>query len=391
MPWRKTCPMDQRREFIDGWLHDEGTFADLCARFAVSRKTGYKWVERFEAGGAGALVDRSRARLRQETTSAERVARIIALRQRHPFWGPKKLKSRLERLEPAIRWPAGSTIGEILRRHGLVVARRTRRRTPIYEGPFVVRLAPNDVWAADFKGWFRTTDGTRVDPLTVSDGASRFLIRCRAVAKTDGDNVQAQLTSAFQEFGLPKALRTDNGVPFATVGVGGLSRLGVWLIKLGVTPERIRPAHPEENGAHERMHRTLKQQTAKPPRTTLAEQQEAFDRFKAEYNGERPHEALGMKTPGEVYRPSPRPFPRRLSAIEYPAGSVVRRVSTNGTVKFKDKGIYVSNALVDEDVRLEENETGWQVSYGPVLLGALDLEKELVKRLPTKVLPMCPV
>ena len=252
-------------------------------------------------------------------------------------------------------------------------------------------LSPNDLWAADFKGWFRTQDGTRIDPLTVTDCASRYLIRCRTVAKTNGDSVRAQFTAAFQEFGMPKALKTDNGVPFATVGLGGLSELSVWLIKLGITPERIRPAHPEENGAHERMHRTLKQQTAKPPRANAVAQQKAFDRFQSEYNDERPHEAIEMKTPAQVYTPSIRPFPKRLPEIEYPSGSIMRKVTGNGTITFHDKRIYLSNALIDEPVRLKENESAWHVWYGPVLLGELDLKREMIKRRPTKVLPMIPV
>jgi hypothetical protein len=265
------------------------------------------------------------------------------------------------------------------------------RRTPIYEGPFIDQLRPNDVWAMDFKGWFRTADGSRIDPFTVSDWASRYLIRCRAETSTDGETVKGQLAMAFREYGLPRAIRSDNGAPFATVGLGGLSALSVWLIRLGITPERIRPAHPEENGVHERMHRTLKQQTANPPKANPQAQNEAFDEFIPEFNDERPHEALDMKTPSDVYTPSPRPFPKKLPEIEYPAGSITRLVSDNGTIGFKDIRIYLSNALMYERVRLDETDTGWNVLYGPILLGQLDLERETVKRLPTKVLPMCPV
>jgi putative transposase len=252
-------------------------------------------------------------------------------------------------------------------------------------------VKPNDVWAADFKGWFKTTDGTRVDPLTVSDGASRYLIRCRAMAQTNGDNVRGQFTAAFQEFGLPEVLRTDNGVPFATVGLGGLSDLSVWLIRLGITPERIRPGQPQENGAHERMHKTMKQETANPPRANLAKQQRAFDRFRSEYNEIRPHESLGMKTPADVYAPSTRPFPRKLPEVEYAEGSTTRCVAANGTISFKFKRIYLSNALIDQRVRLEDDGTGWNVWYGPVQLGQLDLDIERIKRQQTKVLTMIPV
>lgn len=392
MPWRTTCPMDQRERFINDWLREEWRFSELCRSYGISRKTGYKWLGRFKTGGLAELADDSRAHRGHPATTPEAVRRdVLALRQRHPFWGPRKLKSRLERLHPHQQWPASSTIGELLRRHGLVVPRRRRARTPSYEGPFYESLAPNDVWAADFKGWFRTQDGRRIDPLTVTDQASRYLIRCRAVEKTDGENVKAQLTTAFREFGLPKAIRTDNGAPFATVGLGGLSELSVWLIRLGVTPERIRPSHPEENGAHERMHRTLKQQTAKPPAANAKAQQAVFDRFRAEFNEDRPHEFLGMRTPSDAYTPSMRPFPQKLPEIEYAASDTTRLVTTNGCINFKDKRIYLSNALINETVKVEGAEHGWNVWYGPVLLGELDLQRETIKRQPTKVLPMIPV
>jgi transposase InsO family protein len=384
--------MNQRRRFIDDWLADEWSFSDLCVAYEISRKTGYKWLERFKAGGFDELMDQSRARrTHPNATLASVEAAIVQFRQRHPFWGPRKLKKRMERLQPELSWPASSTIGSILKQHGLVIPRRKRSRTPIYETPLVKGLMPNDVWAADFKGWFRTKDGTRIDPLTVTDLASRSLIHCRAVAQTNGDNVRGQFTAAFQKFGMPRTVRTDNGPPFASVGLGGLSELAVWLIRLGITPERSRPAHPQDNGSHERMHRTLKQETANPPRSNPREQQKAFDRFQAEFNDERPHESIGMKTPSEIYTPSPRPFPRKLPELEYPAGTVTRLVLGNGTIKVRNKQIYASNALIGELVRLEETVTGWDVWYGPVLLGELDLKNEMIRRLPTKVLPMCPV
>lgn len=392
MPWRETCSMDQRRRFIGDWLRDDWTLTELCHAYGISRPTGHKWLERFKIGGYAALDDRSRAHHSHPNTTDQSIERqIVQLRRDHPFWGPRKLKARLQRLHPEWLWPASSTIGAILSRHGLVMPRRRRCRTPGYVGPLSQGLRPNEVWAADFKGWFKTDDGTRVDPLTISDGASRYLIRCRAVARTNGDNVRAQFTAAFQEFGMPRVLRTDNGVPFATVGLGGLSDLSVWLIRLGITPERIRPGQPQENGAHERMHKTLKQETANPPRTNLAEQQRAFDRFQTEYNEIRPHESLGMKTPADVYFPSARAFPRKLPKVEYVVGSITRLVTTNGTITFKDKQIYLSNALIDQHVRIEEDGNDWNVWYGPVQLGQLDLESERIKRQQTKVLPMIPV
>ena len=392
MPWRETCPMNERQRFIEAWLCQEWSFSGLCAAYDVSRKTGYKWLERFKAGGLEDLTDQSRARQTHlNATPLGIEAQLVEFRHLHPFWGPRKLKRRLEILHPEISWPANSTIGSILKHHGLAKPRKKRSRTPVYGQPLANGVRPNDVWAADFKGWFKTKDGTKIDPLTVSDLASRYLIQCRTVAKTNGDNVRGQLTAAFQEFGMPSIMRTDNGPPFASVGLGGLSELAVWLIRLGITPERSRPAHPQDNGSHERMHRTLKQETAKPPRANSREQQKAFDHFRDEFNNERPHEAIEMKTPSEVYTPSSRLFPRKLPEIQYPAGSITRKVTGNGTIGFKEKQIYLSNALMYEHVRLEQDEDGWKTWYGPFLLGQLDLKRETIKRLTTKVLPMCPV
>ena len=391
MPWRRTCPMEQREKFVRDWREGAWDMSALCKAYGISRKTGYKWLERCDVGGWVNLVDESRAHhWHPRTTAAEVEAGIIEMRQRYPFWGPRKLKRRLEKIVPQTTWPAASTIGAILKRHGLCRPRRKRHRTPLYEGPYVDELKPNDVWRADFKGWFRTTSGVRIDPLTVIDGASHLLIRCQAVERTTGDSVRGQLTAAFQELGMPKAFKTDNGVPFASVGLGGLSPLAVWLIRLGITPERTRPGHPEDNGSHERMHKDLKEQTANPPRANRTAQQQAFDRFKAEYNDERPHESIGMMTPAEIYTPSTRAFPKKLPEIEYPTGSMTRQVADNGTITFRDKRIYLSNALIAELVRLEENE-GWGVWYGPIYLGQLDLKREMIKRQPTIVLPMIPV
>lgn len=388
MPWSETCPMNERRRFIEEWLTAELSVSDLCRAFGVSRKTGYKWLERFKSGGLNRLDDKSRAHHTHPLTTMPTIeTSIVELRHKHPFWGPRKLKKRLERLHPELAWPANSTIGTILKRHGLASTRRKRWRTPLYEGPLAEGLSPNDVWAADFKGWFKTADGARIDPLTVTDGASRYLIRCRAVAQTNGDNVRGQFTAAFQEHGMPKVIRTDNGVPFATVGLGGLSELSVWLIRLGIMPERIRPAHPQDNGAHERMHRTLKQQTARPPKANLKAQQKAFDRFREEYNDVRPHEALEMKTPAEVYRPSPRAFPKTVPEINYPAGATLRLVTSNGTITFKDKRIYLSNALKDQFVKIEDDDKGHQVWFGPMHLGQLNLRAETIERAVTKCYP----
>jgi transposase InsO family protein len=229
-------------------------------------------------------------------------------------WGPRKLKRVLQRNAPQTLWPATSTIGALLAREGLVVRRKKRRRAPPYSEPFASADAANRVWCADFKGWFRTRDGARVDPLTITDAYSRYLLRCQQVAKTNGEQARGIFEAAFREYGLPQAIRTDNGAPFASRAVAGLSRLSVWWMKLGIVPERIAAGHPEQNGRHERMHRTLQQDTASPPEANLHAQQQAFQRFRREFNEERPHEALGMQTPGSIYTRSPRCYPARARA-----------------------------------------------------------------------------
>lgn len=382
MPWRETCPMDERRRFIDDLLSKDWSMVDLCRLYGISRKTGYKWLDRHRCGGLDGLVEQSRRPWSHPKTTPEALeARIIELRQKHPFWGPRKLLHRLRRLQPDTDWPAPSTIGSILDRNGLVIARSKRRRTPAYERGLSNGLGPNDVWAADFKGWFRTANGTRVDPLTISDVSSRYLIRCRAVAKTNGESVRAQFTAAFQEFGLPSAIRTDNGSPFASTGLAGLSKLSVWLMKLGVRPERIRPGHPEENGVHERMHRTLKQETAKPPQATLRAQQEAFDRFRGEYNEARPHEAIGMQVPAQLYYPSARAFPLKPKEVEYPRTMTVRRVNTNGCIRWNWDWIFVSCALEGEPVGLDPvDDSAWAVRYGQLQVGILNERSKTIQR-----------
>ena len=241
---------------------------------------------------------------------------VLELCEAHMRWGPRKLKRLLERDAPQSQWPAASTIGAMLAREGLVVPRKKRRRTPPYTQPFASADAPNQVWCADFKGWFRTQDGERIDPLTITDAHSRYLLRCQHAAKTNGEQVQAIFEAAFRECGLPRAIRTDNGAPFASRAVAGLSRLAVWWMRLGIVPERIAAGHPEQNGRHERMHRTLKQETATPPAANVRAQQRAFHRFRREYNEQRPHEALEMQTPSAVYTPSLRPYPLRVPEPE---------------------------------------------------------------------------
>ncbi len=292
---------------------------ELCAHFEMSRQTAYKWLARFREDGIKGLEDRSRAPRRHPNQTPEEIEkRLVQARGAHPSWGARKVRGWLQRNEPGLDWPAASTIGALLRREGLTVARKKRRKTPPYTRPFEAAGSPNLVWCADFKGWFRTKDGERIDPLTMTDAYSRYLLRCQAVEKTDTEQVQGIFQAAFREFGMPRAMHTDNGAPFASRAIAGLSRLSVWLMKLGIIPERIEPGHPEQNGRHERMHRVLKAETAHPPAANRRRQQQLFDRFREEYNEQRPHEALGQQPPASIYTTSPRSYPARLAAPEYP-------------------------------------------------------------------------
>lgn len=376
MPWARTDWMSERVKFIAAYLEHEAVFADLCHDFGISRKTGYKWVRRYDTDGAAALEDRSRApHLHPNAVAVSVVGAILSLRRRHPRWGPRKLQVVLKRQQPRMALPAASTIGDILKRNGLIHRRRRIRRS----SPYVDRLrqydAPNAVWCADFKGCFPIggRDGERCHPLTISDGFSRYLLSCRALRRPLHRCARRVFESAFREYGMPRAIRTDNGPPFSTLAPGGLSRLSVWWIRLGIRPERIMPGRPDQNGRHERMHSTLKAETAKPPRSSFSAQQRAFDRFQAEYNGERPHEALGQQVPGSLYRPSLRSYPSYLPHPQYPAHFETRKAYPNGVISFGSTQWYVSGCLADELVGLEPTEGGcWRVHFGWVPIGLLD-------------------
>ncbi len=382
MPWSETCAMDERMRFVIAAREDEAVMTEVCAAFGISRQTGYKWLARYAAEGAEGLKERSRAPIRHgRARDEELVAAALALRERHPTWGPKKLRRTLADRLPDVAPPALSTIGDWLRKEGLTQSRRPRRRCPPFSSPFLAADGPNAVWCADFKGWFMTGDRQRCDPLTISDAMSRYLLRCQAVAQTDGEHVRPVFDAAFCEFGLPLAIRSDNGPPFASVGAGGLSRLAVWWIKLGVRPERIEPGKPTQNGRHERMHRTLKADAADPPAATLAEQQRRFDEFRAVYNHERPHEALDFETPAALYRASDRAYPCALREPDYPDDCAVRPVRSNGVIKWAGDLIFVSEALVGEPVAIEETEAGeLRVRYADVELGFLDKSGRLRRR-----------
>jgi transposase InsO family protein len=369
----ETCAVEERMRFVMMVDHGEEPFAAVCREFGVSRKTGYKWLERYETDGVAGLVDRPRAPLNHpQATDAAIAERCLSLRRRHPTWGPLKVRAWLERRSTDIDLPAASTIGAMFDREGLTVKRRLRRRSPPSSMPIADCEAANDVWCIDFKGWFRTGNGAHCEPLTLSDAASRYLLRCQAMARTDTNHVWPVLDAAFREYGLPLRLRSDNGPPFASRGAGGLSRLSVKVIKAGVIPERIAPGKPQQNGRHERMHLTLLQDTATPPARSLREQVERFHAFLRLYNEERPHQALGNDTPAERYAVSPRRFDGVLRAPDYAADQVVRRVRTNGEIRWQGRTIYISEALVGEPIGLaEDRDGGWTACYGLIALGVI--------------------
>lgn len=384
MPWKETCAMDERMRFVIAASEEDAVMREVCARFGISRTIGYKWLRRYRAAGPVGLADLSRAPHQHgRSRPVELVEAVLALRERYSRWGPRKLRVKLEQLLPDTALPAASTIGDWLRKRGLTEGRRRRPRCPPYSQPFGTVRAANDLWGVDFKGWFRTGDGLRCNPLTLSDAFSRYLLRCQAVDRPDYDHVRPVFEAAFCEFGLPRAIRSDNGPPFASAAVGGLSPLSVWWIKLGVTPERIEPGQPQQNGRHERMHRTLKDDTARPPAATACEQQARFDRFRREFNEERPHEALGQETPASLYGASTRPYPCTLREPDYDAETAVRRVRRRGEIKWGGELVFISEVLAGEPVGLTPTEHGeWRVCFGAVELGFIDRRGQRLCRRP---------
>ncbi|MGA8541656.1 MAG: IS481 family transposase [Terriglobales bacterium] len=375
--------MEERFQFIQEYRSENWSFAELCRRRGVSRKTGYKWLARYQQEGAEGLRDQSRAPQEHPNQILAEVAEaVVDLRREHPLWGPEKLRARLQRTMPEILWPAPSTIGELLKRRGMTVPVQRHRRAGPSLNPLSHVQAANQVWCVDFKGWFRCGDGSRCDPLTLTDAHSRYLLRCQALAGEDGRSVRDVMEGAFREYGLPEALRSDNGEPFASPGVGGLSRLSVWWLKLGIRPERIPRGKPQHNGRHERMHRTLKAATARPPAGNLRMQQQAFDAFQREYNEERPHEALQMKTPCECYAASSRRYPSRLAEPEYDGEWEVRRVRECGRMRWWSGSIFVGKALVGELVGLEPQDEGiWRVWFCGYPIGLLNERKGKIQKL----------
>jgi transposase InsO family protein len=374
--------MDERLQFIQDAHSDRWTMVELCARYGVSCRIGYKWLTRYAEEGRRGLVNRSRAPHHCPHKIRPVLAELLCeFRRTHPDWGARKLLKVLSTRHPEITdWPAASTTADLLARRGLVKKRRSRRS---HQHPGVVPLtttAPNDLWTADFKGQFRTGNGVYCYPLTIADQHTRFLLTCYGLLSTETLTAKPVFERAFREYGLPLAIRTDNGVPFATQAIHGLSYLNVWWMRLGIQHQRIHPGQPQENGAHERMHRTMKRRAIKPVQRTCAGQQTSFDAFRTEYNVERPHEALQQDTPASRYTVSVRPFPPKLPTLEYPAHFLVKKITTAGTFRFADRLLYLANSLVDQSVGLEETDDGiWSIYFNTVLIATFDERDYLIR------------
>jgi transposase InsO family protein len=386
MPFRETCRMEKRIQMLSDY--DTGAFSvsAVSARHGVSRDTFYFWLKRRASGDPQWFADRSHAPVScpHKTAAAQR-DQIIAMRHRFPHFGPKKIRARLLMDHAGSAWPAASTIGDILDQAGLVERVRRRRRAVAQAVIAPGTLTANSEWAIDFKGWFRTRDGTRCDPLTVTDTASRYLLAAQIVSPTFVA-VQRAMCPIFAQVGLPAAIRCDNGSPFGSTGAGGLSQLAVWWLRLGIEPHYIHPASPQENGRHERMHRTLKKQTALSPANTIAEQQARFDVFREHFNSERPHEALGQELPDTHWQPSPRAMPATLPDPWYDANHEVRRVRPDGIIKWRGAQVFIGEALAGQWVGLSELDNGSHaVRFCSRDLGVLDTSSRFRRFAPPRV------
>lgn len=382
MPWHESDVMDQRCKFVVAYLSEQFAMRELCERFGISRPTGYKWVSRYRDEGAMGLQGRSRAAHRCPHRMSDKVAQwVLAERRAHMRWGPRKLKRRFQ-IAHSAPGPSRSSIADLLRRHGLVQPRR--RRSKHKRGGGRVRPSrANDLWTIDFKGQFRTGDHLWCYPLTLMDSASRYLLGCHAQPRIQGEAVRKSMRRFFEQYGLPCAIHSDNGPPFAGIGPTGLSRLSVYWLKLGIELHRSRPGCPQDNGAHERMHRTLKDETARPPAANLRAQQRRFRHFQLEYNEERPHEALSDHTPSQLYRSSARNFPHQIDPPAYPGHYQVRHVRTDGTIKWQGHLVFIAKPLRCEYIGLHEVDDGiWSVWFMSHFLGRLDVRTMKITYLP---------
>ena len=382
MPWIEVNLMDQKVLFIADWLRGTASMSDLCSTYGISRKTGYKWLNRYSQEGIDGLSEASRKPhvSPQKTPYSIRQA-ILQLRRRGDIvLGPKKIQTLLQQRYPHEPTPSKTTIYNVLHEAGLVTRKRRKQRVPPSPQPFAPADNVNDVWSADFKGQFKMKNGVYCYPLTVMDHKSRYLLGCQGLPGTRYSETQAVFQQLFREFGLPQRIRTDNGVPFASRAAGGLSRLAIWWISLGILPERIKPGKPQQNGRHERMHRTLKQAATRPPEVNFKAQQQRFDQFIVTYNQDRPHEALQQRTPAACYQRSPRTYSETPKELSYPDYYAVRPVRHSGVIYYRSHMIYVSHLLEGYRVGLNEITQGvHDVFFGPIRLGCFD-ERDAQKK-----------
>jgi putative transposase len=373
MPWQELSPVNLRMQFVSEWHRGCWTMTELCADYQISRKTGYKWLDRYEASGPRGLHDQSRRPHHSpHATDLALIEALVRARQRHPRWGASKLLTVAARQDREAAWPSRSTVCDHLKARGLVLPRRRHPPAP-GAAPVTAITGINETWTTDFKGHFRTGDGVYCYPLTLRDGFSRFVLRCDALPGPTYAATRRCFERAFAAYGLPARIRSDNGGPFASTGLGRLSRLSVWWIRLGIVPERIALGHPEQNGSHEQFHSVLKAETARPPAANAVAQQRRFGRFCREYNHERPHAALANAVPASCYQPSARALPRQLPPLEYPGHVEIRRVSTMGQVGWRGAPLFLSEALAGEQVAFEEVDDGiWTLRFATVALARYD-------------------
>ena len=373
MPFQTESASTKKLQFIHEWLSEEWSFSKLCENYGISRPTGYKWVERYRREGVSGLAERSHANRVHPNALADKIEQwILAGRKEHPSWGPKKLVAWIQKRKGLERLCAVSTAGQILQRHGLLQPQVRHRHCTVASGPLVSYEGANAVWCIDFKGWFRLGNGQRCDPLTLTDGFSRYLLRCRGLPRIELQGTRRICEAAFREFGLPGRIRSDNGAPFGSVAIGGLSALAIWWIKLGIVPERIAPGRPDQNGRHERMHLTMNETEQPKPAYDMARQQRRFNEFRQCYNEERPHEALRQKTPASIYRASDRHYTGKLQEPHYDAAVETRKVQRMGEFSWRGQPVFLSETLRGETIGLEEIDTEqWQIRFGAMVLGTI--------------------
>lgn len=390
MPWKELKPMDQKIQMLAYWQTELFSITDLSQKYGISRKTVYKWLNRYKEIGVDGLKEFSRRPVSSPSQTSEEIIELIVKEKlKNRKRGPKKIYSQLKRQYPRLDIPAPSTIGHWLKKNGLVKSRKRRKRVPPYEQPFIECQSPNAVWSADFKGQFYTKNDRVCYPLTISDNYSRYLLKCVGLPGPRHQETRAVFVSAFREYGLPDAIRIDNGTPFAGRCVGGLSRLMIWWIQLGIIPERIEKGSPQQNGRHERMHRTLKAEALDPIAINMKEQQKQFDLFRIDYNNHRPHEALNQQPPVKYYNNSNKPYVEKPVKPDYDYSYIIRSVRSSGDIKLRGKMYFITELLAGQPIGLKEVDDGlMSIYYGFYPLGLIDLRKNKVIK---KVLPMSPV